>query len=95
MVAGYGLMETFLNIADFFFNHLVGDVYIGLFIGLLIIFILAIYSRMEHEITILLSIIWVFIIFEYTQIILIWVGIITLVAFVIYYYLSKAIGTLR
>ncbi len=83
--------DNFLDIWDIWVNELVGDVWLFIFLALIMIWYLAAKSKISTEVAVLFSILFLSIIFAQTSLIILWVFIILGVAVFFYYKYQKII----
>ncbi len=83
--------DNFLDLYDIWVNELVGDVWIFIFLGLIVIWYLAIKSKMPTEVSVLFAIIFLSAIFAKTGLTILWVFTVLGVGLIFYYKLSKII----
>ena len=85
--------DNFLDLYDIWVNELVGDVWLFIFIGLIIMWYLAIKSKMSTEVSMLFAIIFLSAIFAKTGLTILWVFTVLGVGILFYYKMSKIIGS--
>lgn len=84
---------NYFDMQDVLINELVGDLWLFLFIGLLLVVIIALKNRMPWQITSLLAIIWVSIVFAAdTGLVILWVMAVLASGGLFYYGMSKLIN---
>ncbi len=64
--------DNFLDIWDIWVNELVGDVWLFVFLGIVVISYLSIKAKLTMEVTILLNILFLTIIFARSNLIILW-----------------------
>ncbi len=84
-------MDNFLDLWDIWVNELVGDVWLFIFLALIMIWFLAAKSKISTEVAVLFSILFLSIIFAQTNLIILWVFIILGVSAFFYYKYQKII----
>ena len=83
--------ENFLDLHDVIFNELIGDIWLTIIIGLIVIFFLSIRFKMPFEQFIIFGVLWLSIMFAaYTGMIIIWVFIGLIIGLIFYYAMAKA-----
>lgn len=83
--------NNFFDLYQVFVNDVVGDVYLAMIIGLLIILYVCIRSRMPLQVSGVLAVLWFSIVFAETRIWSVWVFVVLGVGVVFYYYVNKVI----
>lgn len=84
--------QTFFDLKTLYFSELIGDTWLGIAIGCLIISFIAIKNKVPFEIVILLNVLWVLIVYATIEgFTLLWILIVMLAGFYIYYEMSKII----
>lgn len=81
--------ESYLDIYDFYFNEVIGDVFLGIVIGLIIVWLLTIRAKMPYQLSILFGLLWLAIVFSETQLPIIWTFIGLVVGGLFYYTMAK------
>ena len=81
--------SNFFDLYDVFVNELVGDVWLSIILGLIVIWYLTIRLRMPYQLTVLFGLLYLAIFFAETKIILIWVFIVLFIGTMFYYGVSK------
>lgn len=83
-------ITAYFDIKDVLFNELIGDIWLTIIIGLIVISILAIKNKMPGELVVLFCLLWLCITFAaYTGLTIIWVFVVLLVGTLFYYQISK------
>jgi len=86
------VMDNFLDIWDIFVNELIGSVWLFIFLGIVVISYLSIKSKFSMEITILLNILFLSIVFaRATGLLILWVFILLGGGLMFYYFYQKTI----
>ena len=85
-------ISNFLDIWDIWVNELVGIVWLFIFLGIVVISYLSIKSKLSLEITILLNILFLSIVFARSNLIILWTFILLGGGLMFYYFYQKAIG---
>lgn len=81
---------NYLDFQDFYFNELIGDLWLGIAIGLIAINYLCARAKFPYQLHIQFSILWVSIVFAaYTQLVELWVFTGLVVGGIFYYNLNK------
>ena len=83
--------NNFLDIWDIWVNELIGDVWIFVFLGIVVISYLSIKAKLSMEVTILLNLLFITIIFAKTNLIILWAFILLGGGLMFYYFYQKAI----
>ena len=84
-------MNNFLDFYDIWVNELVGDIWLFIFLGLILITFLAIKSKMPTEVSFMFSILFLAAIFSKTGMTALWAFTVLAVGTIFYYKLSKII----
>lgn len=85
--------DNYFDLWDILTNEIVGDVWLFLIVGLLIVIYFGIKSKIPHEVLGLLALIWLVVIFSgATQLLILWVFVVLMVGTMFYYAVSKVIG---
>ena len=84
-------INNFLNIWDIFVNELVGDVWIFIFLSLIVIWYLSVKAKMSTEVSILLGFLFLSIIFARRNLIILWTFIVLGGGALFYYIYQKTI----
>ena len=83
---------NYLDIGNLYFNEIVGDVMLGLIIGLMVTIIYAAKFKIQGEITLALCMIWIAACFSYSySLILFWMFVVLFVGCAFYFALSKTL----
>ena len=83
---------TFFDLKTLYFSELIGDTWLGIAIGCIIISFIAIKNKIPYEILIMLNILWILIIYATINgFTLLWILIVLLAGFYLYYQISKTI----
>ncbi len=85
-------MDNFLDIWDIFVNELIGSVWLFIFLGIVVISYISVKAKLSMEITILLNILFLTIIFARSNLIILWAFILLGGGFMFYYFYQKAIS---
>ena len=83
--------NNYLDLWNLYFNELMGDIWIGYFFGAIILNFLLIKASTPLKPTIMLNVLWVLIVFYGSNIVLMWVMTLLLIAGGFYYTLNKVI----
>ncbi len=78
------------DIYDVIVNELVGDVWLTVILGLLVVLIIAIKSNIPYQVSILFGLIWMIVMFSETNFMIIWVYVVLFAGTFFYYSLSRA-----
>ena len=84
-------MSNFLDLWDIWVNELIGSVWLFIFLGIMIISYLSIKSKLSTEVTILLNILFITIIFAKTNLIILWAFVVLGGGAFVYYINQKII----
>lgn len=84
-------MDNFLDLYDIVVNELVGDIWLFIFGGLIVISYLAIKSKMPTQVSLMFAVLFLSAIFAKTGLTILWVFTVLGVGLVFYYRLSKVI----
>ena len=82
--------EDVFDLYNILVNELAGDVWIAIILGLIIVWLMAIKSKMPYELSILFGLLFVTIMFSETFIILLWVFVVLITGLLFYYAITKA-----
>ena len=84
--------SNFFDLGDVIVNELVGDVWLTVIVGLILTLYLSIKAKMPMQVTILLSALWLLVMFAgYTVgLWIIWVYLVLFIGVLYYYIISKA-----
>lgn len=84
--------ENYFDMWQIFVNEIIGNVWLFLIVGLIILTYFGIKAKMPIEVVSLFGIFWLILVFsKATSLIVIWVMIILFVGFNIYYVVAKAL----
>ena len=84
---------NYFDLGNLWFNELIGDFWLGVFIGLIIVVIVCIKAKIPYPVTIMLSMIWIGAAFSYnTTALILWVFMVLFAGVVIYYSIGKFIS---
>ena len=85
--------SAYFDLEDIWINELVGDIWLFLFVGLIIIWFVSIKAKIPHEISIILSVFWIGVVFvsAFDAILIVWILTVAGVGFLFYYNLTKAL----
>lgn len=84
---------TYLDLYDIFFNEIIGDILLGVIVGLLIIWISSLKKNMSLQLALYFAILWLSVVFIGNRgLIIVWVLVVLGVGYTFYYNISKAIG---
>ncbi len=85
--------SAYFDLEDIWINELVGDVWLFLFVGIIIIWFVSIKAKIPYEISIILSVFWVGVVFAsaFDAILIAWILAVAGVGFLFYYNLTKAL----
>ena len=84
-------MSNFLDLYDIWVNELVGNIWLFVFLGLILIWFLAARSKLTTEVSMLFAILFLAAIFARTGLTTLWVFIVLGVGAMFYYKISKLI----
>ena len=85
-------MDNFLDLWDIWVNELVGDVWLFVFLGIVVIVYIAVKNKLSFEVATLLTILFLSIIFaRATGLLVLWVFILLCGGALFYYYYQKII----
>ncbi len=84
-------INNFLDLWDIWVNELVGDVWLFIFLGIILIWYLSIKSKMTTEVTIMFMILFLSAIFAHIYFEIIWVFVVLGTGAFFYYKLQKLI----
>ena len=85
-------MDNFLDLWDIWVNELVGDVWLFIFLGIIIIAFISIKAKLPTEVTILLEMLFLIIVFaKATGLMVLWVFILLGAGLIFYYFYQKTI----
>ncbi len=65
--------NNFFDLWDIFVNELIGDIWLSIFIGLIVIFVLTIKFKMSFELTSSFGLLWIMVAFAATFMEILWV----------------------
>lgn len=80
---------NFLDLYDVWFNELIGDVWLGIFITMITLLIICIKYKLRYEIILLFEVLLIGVIFEKTRIMALWVFIVLIIGALFYYTVSR------
>ncbi len=83
--------SNFLDIWDIWVNELIGDVWLFVFLGIVVISYLSIKAKLSIEVTILLNLLFITILFAKTNLIILWAFILLGGGLMFYYMYQKTI----
>ncbi len=83
---------TYLDLYDIFFNEIVGDLVLGIIIGLLLIWINSAKQNMSLQLSLFFAILFLSIVFLETRMAFLWLLVVTAVGVTFYYKLSKLVS---
>ena len=81
--------ENYLDFYNVFVNIIVGDIWLAIILGLIIIYFASLKFKMPMELSILFSMMWLVAIYSETFIIIIWTFIVLFVGTLFYYTISR------
>ncbi len=84
--------NNFFDLWDIFVNELIGDVWLTIFIGLIVIFVLSIKFKMPFELTSSFGLLWIMVAFATTFMEILWVLAILTSSGFFFYQLIKTIN---
>ncbi|KKN76069.1 hypothetical protein LCGC14_0374590 [marine sediment metagenome] len=84
--------NNFFDLWDIFVNELIGDVWLTIFIGLIVIFVLAIKFKMSFELTSSFGLLWIMVAFASTFMEILWVLAILASSAFFFYNATKALN---
>lgn len=86
-------INNYLDFYDIFFNELMGDIFLGIIIGLIIVWFLSSKFKMPYQLSILFGLLWMMIVFAAnTGYTIIWVFVVLIVGAMFYYAVNKLIS---
>ena len=83
--------DNFLDLWDIWVNELVGDVWLFIFLGIIVISYLSIKAKLSMEVTILLNILFLTIIFARSNLVILWIFVLLGGGSMFYYFYQKTI----
>lgn len=84
---------NYFDFGNLWFNELVGDFWLGTFIGLIVVVIACIKIKTPYPVTIMLCMLWIGAVFSYnTTALILWVFLVLFVGTVFYYSMGKFIS---
>ena len=84
-------VDHFLDLYDIWVNELVGDVWLFIFLGLILIWFLSARSKLTTEVSMLFAILFLAAIFAKTGLTVLWVFTVLGVGLIFYYKMSRII----
>lgn len=85
-------IKAYFDLQDIYFNELMGDIWLGVLIGVFVITLVCTQKKIPLPVTIMLNIIWLSTVFAaYTGLTLIWVLVVLGVGILSFFLISKAI----
>jgi len=83
---------NYLDFRILYFNDLIGDVWLGILVGILLVVLWSLKNKMPLEVTIMFILLFLFIVFaEFTQLIIIWTLVGLFIGGLFYYVIKKMI----
>ncbi len=82
--------NNYFDLYNLFVNELIGDLWLAVIIGLIIIFVISLKSRVPHEVNVLFAVLWLSIIYATSFIDNIWVLLVMFVGLIFYYRMNKS-----
>lgn len=83
---------NYLDLGNIFFNELIGDVFLGVIVGLFFIVFISAKSKLHSEVTLLICALWIAAVFAYdTGLLILWIFVVLLSAITFYYSFSKGL----
>lgn len=84
--------ENYFDLWQVFVNEIVGDIWIFIIIGLILLVYFSIKANFPFEVTIMFSVLWLSLVFsKATSLIVIWAFIVLFIGGLFYYTISKAL----
>ncbi len=83
--------DKFLDIYDIWVNELIGNIWLAIFLGLIVIFFMTIRSKLPVQVSAMFSVLFLAAIFAKTGLTTLWVFTVLGVGLVFYYRISKII----
>ncbi len=83
--------DNFFDLWDIFANELIGDVWLFIILGLILIWFLSIKFKMPYQLSVLFGMLWLVIIFAETQIYIIWVFVVLYIGTSFYFMYSRGL----
>ena len=84
-------IDNFLDIWDIWVNELVGSVWLFIFLGIVVISYLSVKAKLSTEVTILLNVLFITIIFARSNLVILWAFILLGGGGMFYYFYQKTI----
>jgi len=79
------------DLQDVIFNELVGDVMLTVILGLIVVLLLSIKSKVPYQVSVLLGLLWLMMVFAGNMsLMIIWVFTVLIVGAIAYWFISKA-----
>ena len=84
-------MSNYFDLEEIWVNELVGDVWLFVFVGIVMIWLVCIKSKTPFQIPMLLTVVWAAICFSIAtnQLLILWFMAILIIGFMFYYNMSK------
>ncbi len=83
------IQNNYFDLFDIFVNELIGDIWLAIIIGIIVMFFLSIKFKLPYQVSVLLCLLWLMIVFAATFLDIIWVFIILTIAFLFYYRIKQ------
>ncbi|KKN26855.1 hypothetical protein LCGC14_0870600 [marine sediment metagenome] len=83
--------SKFLDLWDIWVNELIGDVWLFIFLGVVVISYLSIKAKFSMQLTILLNILFLIIVFVKSNLVILWVFILLGIGIIFYFFYQKNI----
>ncbi len=83
------IQNNFFDLWDIFVNELIGDVWLTIIIGIIVLIFLSLKFRIPYEVTTVFAVIWLSIAYAATLIKSVWVILVLLVAGLFFYRVSQ------
>ena len=83
--------SKFLDFWDIWVNELIGDVWLFIFLGVVVISYLSIKAKFSMQLTILLNILFLIIVFVKSNLVILWVFILLGIGIIFYFFYQKNI----
>jgi len=84
-------MSNYFDLEEIWVNELVGDIWLFVFVGIILIWLISIKSKAPFQIPALLTVIWCAVCFSiaYNALLILWFMAILIAGFIFYYVLNK------
>ena len=86
-------VNNFLDLWDIWVNELIGSVWLFIFLGIIVISYLSVKSKLSIEVTIMLNLLFITIVFtKATGLSILWVFVLGAAALIFYYFYQKPVS---